>query len=68
MGFLGKMRVSSSGKYFSISGVAVSGMMTYLVMVDLFSGTRVKILSELKSRSFNCISLRMAGSDFNDTA
>lgn len=62
------MRVSSPGKYFSISGVAASGMMTYLVMADLFSGTRVNILSELKSRSFNCISLRMAGSDFKNTA
>ena len=68
MGFLGKMRVSSPGKYFSISGVAEFGMTTYLEMADLFSGTRVKILPESKSRSFNCISLRMAGSDFKDTA
>ena len=51
--------MSSPGIYWSMSDFAKAGMMAYLEMADLDSGTRVKILPELKSRSLNSMSSRM---------
>lgn len=60
--------MSSPGMYFSMSGSAVLGMIQYSLILVLFSGTRVKILPELKLRSFSLINLWIASSEFRDTA
>ena len=60
--------MSSPGKYWFIRGLAESGIITYLEMAFLLSGTRVKTLPESKSRSFNFIKSRMPGSEFKATA
>ena len=64
---MGRTRVSSPGIYFLMKSSAIFGIIAYLEIVDLFSGTRVKTLPELKFRSLSCIKSRIADSEFRDT-
>lgn len=54
--------------YRSMSDLATGGVMTYLLMAETDSGTRVKILSESKSRSLSCMRSIMACFELSDTA
>ena len=52
----------------SMRAWAASEKITYLEMADLDSGTRVKILSESKSRSLMRMSFRIPGLESRRTA
>lgn len=60
--------MSPPGRYFSMKGLAASGMRAYFLMAAFDSGTRVKTLPELKSRSFNFMRARMSSSELKATA
>ena len=59
--------VSSPGINWSIRERAVSERVTYLEMADFDSGTRVKILFELKSRSLMRMSFVIPDSESRRT-
>ena len=60
--------MSSPGRCSLIRLFAVSGIMTYFEMASIFSGTRVKILPESKSRFLSFIRLRIPSFEFSATA
>ena len=60
--------MSSPGTYLSINDLAWSGIRAYFLIASFDSGTKVKTLPELKSRSFNFINSRIPHSELSATA